>query len=84
MSRGQFLVVNFLGFCIFGRFWHFLAFFWHFLGFSGGLCIFRILMSYEVTRGVVLVVGRVTDKFWGVQGGFGWVWGGLGGSVLPL
>ena len=62
-------------------FWHF---FWHFLGFSGGLCIFRILMSYEVTRGVVLVVGRVTDKFWGVQGGFGWVWGGLGGSVLPL
>ena len=44
MSRGQFLVV-------------------HFLGFSGGLCIFRILMSYEVTRGVVLVVGRVTDEF---------------------
>ena len=84
MSRGQFLVVHFLGFCIFGRFWHFLAFFWHFLGFSGGLCIFRILMSYEVTRGIVLVVGRVTDKFWGVQGGFGWVWGGLDGFVLPL
>ena len=83
MSRGQFLVVHFLGFYIFGRFWHFLAFFWHFLGFSGGLCIFRILMSYEVTRGVVLVVGRVTDEFWGVQGGFGWVWGVLGGSVLP-
>ena len=27
MSRGQFLVVHFLGFCIFGRFWHVLAFF---------------------------------------------------------
>ena len=34
-------------------------------------------MAYEVTRGIVMVVGRVPDKFWGVQGGFGGVWGGL-------
>ena len=76
--------MHFLGFCIFGGFWLFLAFFDIFLGFSGGLGILRVLVSYEVTKGIVLVVGRVTDEFWGVQGGFGWVWVGLGGSVLPL
>ena len=40
-------------------------------------------MSYEVTRGIILVVGRVIKKFWGVSGGFGgvtWALGGLRGS----
>ena len=37
-------------------------------------------MSYEVTRGVILVVERDTDGFWGGLRGF---WGGLRGSVLP-
>ena len=68
-------------FAFFGRFWHFLAFFWHFLGFSGDLGILIVLVNYEVTRGIILVVGRVTDGFWGGSRGF---WGDLGGSVLPL
>ena len=68
-------------FAFFGRFWHLLAFFWHFLGFSGDLGILIVLVNYEVTKEIILVVGRVTDEFWGVQGGFGWVWGGLDGPV---
>ena len=38
-------------------------------------------MSYEVTGGVILVVERVTDGFWG---GFDGILGGSGGCVLPL
>ena len=65
--------------------------FWHFLGFSGDLGILIVLVNYEVTRGIILVVGRVTDGFWGGSRGF---WGDLGGSggvcftpiehILPL
>ena len=59
---------------------HFLAvfgIFWHFLGFSGDLGILIVLVNYEVTRGIILVVGRVTDGFWGRSRGFGGIWGGL-------
>ena len=45
-------------------------------------------MSYELTRGVILVVGMVYDGFLGGLGGSRGVWGGLGGSrggsALPL
>ena len=49
--------------------------------FSEILGILRVLVSYEVTRGVILAVWRFTDGFWGGSRRF---WGGLGGSVLPL
>ena len=48
----------------FGNFWAFLAF----LGFSGGWGVLGVLVSYKITRGITLVVGRVND----------WVWGDLG------
>ena len=45
-------------------------------------------MSYEVTRGTILVVGAVHNGFWGVGGVqvvFGGVWGGPEeGSFTPL
>ena len=56
--------MQFLRYCIFGvfvRFW----------GFSGDLCILRVLVSYEVTRGIILVVGRVHDGFGGFKGVLG-------------
>ena len=44
-----------------------------------------VLVSYEITRGVTLVVGRVCERvqkgFRGVLGGLGWVNSGLGGSA---
>jgi hypothetical protein len=59
---------------IFGRFWHF----W---GFSGDLGVLEVPVSYKITRGIILVVGRVTEEvmggFKGVLGGFGEVRGGL-------
>ena len=72
---GQFLVFALFAFLHFGLI---LALFWHFLGFSGHLGISRVLVSYEVTRGTILVVGAVHNDFWGVgvvQGRFGRVWG---------
>ena len=72
---------QFLCFCIF---WVLGPFFGTFFGFSGHLGILRELVSYEVTRGIILVVGTVNGGFWGVWG----VQGGSGelqrGSALPL
>ena len=72
--------LHFVRFCIFLAVF---GIFWHFLGFSGDLGILIVLVNYEVTRGIILVVGRVTDGFWGGSRGFWGIWGGLGGSVLP-
>ena len=65
--------------------------FWHFLGFSGDLGILTVLVNYEVTRGIILVVGRVTEEvrvglreFWGVLGRSGGVYLTPIGQVLPL
>ena len=78
-------------FCIFWPFLAFLAFFWHFLGFGGDLGILIVLVNYEVTRGIILVIGRVTDGFWGGSRWFKGIWGGSGGvcftpigHILPL
>ena len=50
-------------FCV-SAFWaYFGPFFWHFWGFSGHLGILRVLVSYEVTRGTILVVGAVHNGF---------------------
>ena len=48
-----------------------LALFGHFFGFSGHLGILKVLVSYWVTRVIILVVGTVMVS--------GWVKGGLGG-----
>ena len=60
-------IFSFFSFCIFA-FLTFLAVFGHFFSFSGDLGILRVLVSYEVTRGITLVVGRVHDGFGGVWG----------------
>ena len=84
---GHISVFALFAICFFGRFGHFLcslAALAHFLGFSGNLGVLRAIVSYKVTRGIILVVGRVIKGFWGVSGGFG---GGLrrsGGSTQPL
>ena len=44
---------------IFGRFWHF-------LGFGGDVGVLGVLVSYRITRGVKLVVGRVIEEVKGV------------------
>ena len=47
-------------FAVFGHFWAFLAF----LGFQWGLGgILEMLVSYKITRGIKLVVGRINDWF---------------------
>ena len=63
---------KFLVFALF-EFLHFLGgpFFWHILGISGDLGDLRELVSYEVTRGITLVVGTVMMIFRGVCGGLG-------------
>ena len=79
-----FAVFALFAICFFGRFGQFLcslAALAHFLGFSGNLCVLRAIVSYKVTRGIILVVGRVIKKFWGVSGGFGGVTGALGGPT---
>ena len=76
ISMGQFWVFPLFAFLHFWRFW---AVFGHFLGFSVHLGIWGLLVSCEVTRGTILIVGTVHDGFWGVwwvQGGSGGVWGG--------
>ena len=37
-------------------------------GFSGLLGILKVLVSYDLTRGIILVVGIVHDGFWGMMG----------------
>ena len=69
---------------IFGRFWHF----WGFVGDLGEL---EVPVSYKITGGIILVVGRVTEE---VRGGLRKFLGGSGrsggvyltpiGQVLPL
>ena len=70
-----------------GCFWPFLAIFerfWHNWGFDGDLGVLGVPVSYRITRGVKLVVGRVIEEvkggFEGVLGGFGEVRGGQRGS----
>ena len=84
MCIGQFSFLQFLGSFIFGHFWPFFDTF----GIFGTLVeiwgILWVLVSYEVTRWIILVIARVHDGFGGGVGGFkrgfGGVWGGLGGS----
>ena len=79
-------ILIFYTFCVFALF-AFLAVFWHFFGFSGLLGFLGVLVSYEVTRGIILVVGTVNGGFWG-SGGFKGGLEGSGelqrGSALPL
>ena len=51
-------------FCVFAHF-AFLALFWHFFGFSGHSGILGVLVSYEVTRGILLVEGTVNNGLGG-------------------
>ena len=55
---GSILIFTVLGFwpfwAVFGRFWHF----W---GFGGDLGVLGVLVSFKITRGIKLVVGRVTE-----------------------
>ena len=72
---------SFLGFLIFGHFLPFLdtsGIFGPSVEISG---ILGVLVSYEVTRWIILVVARVHDGF---EGGWGGSWGVLEGSgVVP-
>ena len=79
---GHISVFALFAICFFGRFGQFLcslAALAHFLGFSGNLCVLRAIVSYKVTRGIILVVGRVTEMVFGnlegqrgVNGGQRW------------
>ena len=74
-----------ISFCTFWvlQFWAFLrilAVFVHFWGFSGNLGVLRAIVSYKVTRRIILVVGRVTEGFWGDLGGSQ---GSRGGLLYP-
>ena len=81
ISMGQFWVFPLFAFLHFWRFW---AVFGHFLGFSVHLGIWGLLVSCEVTRWTILVVGTVHDGFWGVWGVQGGSGGVQTGSPLPL
>ena len=64
-------LISVFAICFFGRFGHFLrslAVLAHFLGFSGNLVVLRAIVSYNVTRGIILVVGRVSKGYWGGLG----------------
>ena len=62
MNMGQFSFVHFLGFCTFCRFWPFWGMFCIF-GISVGVGgVLGVLVSYNITRGIKLVVGRV--NYW--------------------
>ena len=81
MCIGQFSFLQFFGFLIFGHFLPFLdtsGIFGASVEISG---ILGVLVSYEVTRWIILVVARVHDGF---EGGWGGSWGVLEGSgVVP-
>ena len=67
-----FLVFGFLRFWPFiGRFWPFFGFFGSFVGDWG---VLGVLVTYMITRGIKLVVGRFTE---GVKGGLREFWGFL-------
>ena len=80
-----------MGFGLFGPFLAIFGRFWHFWGFSGDLGVLEVPVSYKITRGIILVVGRVTEEvmgglreFWGVLGRSGGVYLTPIGQVLPL
>ena len=58
---GSIFIFKVLGFCFFGRFWAFLGIFGIFWVSVGGLGVLGVPVSYEITRGTILVVGRVND-----------------------
>ena len=74
-----------------GRFWPFLDAFGIF-GVSVEIWgVLEVPVSYKITRGIILVVGRVTEEvmgglreFWGVLGRSGGVYLTPIGQVLPL
>ena len=51
----------------------------YFRCFSCDLGVFRVIVSYEVMKGIILVAGRVTEVFWVGFGGFKGILGGSGG-----
>ena len=66
-----------------GFFWPFLAIFerfWHYWGFDGDLGVLGVPVSYRITRGVKLVVGRFIEE---VKGGLGRSGGVKGGLLDP-
>ena len=79
---------SFCTFCVL-QFWAFLgdlAVFAHSLGFIGNLGVLRAIVSYKVTRGITLIVGRVTKGFWGIGGVTGLFGGPMsvqGGPLYP-
>ena len=80
----QFSFLQFLGSFIFGHFWPFFDTF----GIFGTLVeiwgILWVLVSYEVTRWIILVLVRVYDGFGGFKKGFGVVLRVLWESAIPL
>ena len=59
-----FIFKVFVFFCFFGHFWEFLGIFGTFgifWVFCGGSWVLEVLVSYEITRGTILVVGRVNN-----------------------
>ena len=60
---GHILVFQFLCFCNFGRF--------DIFGFQLYSCVLRVIVRYDVTNGIILVVGRVTEGVCGGLGGLG-------------
>ena len=51
----------------------------HFEGSSCDWGVLRVILSYEVMKRIILVVGRVTEVFWVGFEGFKGTLGGLGG-----
>ena len=43
--------------------------------------VLEVPVSYKITRGIILVVGRVTEEVKGGLREFWGVWGGPGGSI---
>ena len=73
---------NICTFCIsdiLGVFLPFLTFWGHFRGFSRDSGVLRVIVSYEVMKGIILVAGRVTEVYWWDLGGSKEFLGGLGG-----
>ena len=84
---GSILICTCFGFCTFCRFWPFLGIFCIF-GVSGGFGgVLGVLLGYNITRRIKLVVRgsmigfrkvwRCFEGVWGCFGGSGWVKGGL-------
>ena len=58
---GQFSFLQLLGLAFLVFFFGIFGHFWCFWGFSGGLRVLGVLVSHKITRGTILVVGRVND-----------------------